>query len=124
PTELTARAPDYGRPGWAEPALPLRRRGGGALDFGAQAPVRGDRVGPSAGVEDRVVGELDPVDDAGWVEDVDVVARLGVVDDLGDLEPAGDDLLAVVRPHGGRVVDGVVVTAELEHELEGSGPLG
>ena len=32
--------------------------------------------------------------------------------------------IAVVRPHSGRVFDGVVFTAELEHELEGSGPLG
>ena len=42
-------------------------------------------------MQDRVVGELDAVDDPDRVEDVDVVVGLGIVDDLSDLEPAGDD---------------------------------
>ena len=79
-------------------------------------------------MQDRVVGELDAVDDPDRVEDVDVVVGLGVVDDLGDLEPAGDDELAVLGPDGGWVVDGVSLGGDLEQQLELGGavakPLG
>ena len=47
-----------------------------------EAAVGGDRVGLRARVQDRIVGELDPVDDPGRVEDVDVAVALGVVDEL------------------------------------------
>ena len=56
----------------------LRRRGGRAVDLGAEPAIGRDGVRPRAGVQDGVVGELDPVDDAGGVEDVDVAARLGI----------------------------------------------
>src|SRR5439155_4593330 len=98
--------------------LPRGRRGRRVLHLDPQAAVGGHRVGPRAGEKDRVVRELDAVDDPGRVEDVDVVARLRVVDQLADLEAAGDHLLAVVRPNRRGVVEGILFGGELQPELE------
>src|SRR5688500_7022922 len=68
--------------------------------------VGGDGVGLAPGVEDRVVGELDPLSDTGRVEDVDLALALGVVDQRGQLEPAGGDRVAPVRPARGRIRSG------------------
>ena len=72
-------------------------------------------------MQDRVVGELDAVNDPSRVEDVDAALGLGVVHDRGDLEAAGDDQLAVVRPDRRRIVERIPLAGELEQQLEPGG---
>src|ERR1700752_5433087 len=101
--------------------LSLWWRRGRALNLDAEPLVGGDRVRALAGVQDRLLGELDPVDHPGRVEDLDVIAGLRVGDELGELEPAGGDQGALVGPDRGRVVERILPTAHLEQQLEGDG---
>src|SRR5436189_6208526 len=95
----------------------------GVLDLDSHAAIGRDGVRPRSGAEDRVVGELDPVGDACGIEDLDVLAGLGIVDHFGDLEAAGTHQLALLGPDRGGVVERVAVGSDLKDELEGGGPV-
>ena len=74
-------------------------------------------------MKDRVVAQLDPVDDAGRVEDDDVALRLTVLLDRGDLEPPGDEL-AAPAPHRHGVVRVVSRPGHGDDEVEPHRSLG
>jgi hypothetical protein len=75
-------------------------------------------------VQNRIVRELDAVADASGVEDLDVITALGIVDDLGDLEPPGIDPLAVIRPDCGGIVERFLLGWDLELQVEPDRGLG
>ncbi len=78
----------------------------------------GRAVGLGPGVQDRVVGELDPVDHVGRVEDQRVD---GLVGELVEGERAEGDHLEVVGPGGRRVVRVLGSGRQLGDQLEGDG---
>src|SRR5689334_20452413 len=84
----------------------------------AAAPLDRDRVGARAEAHDRVVAELDAVGDPRGIEDQDVVAGLAALLELGDLERARGDRVAVLAERGRGVGARVAGLGDLDLEDE------
>ena len=85
----------------------------------AAAPLDRDGVGAAPEAQDRVLRELDPVDHPGRVEHQHVPALLALLLRARQLETPDHDLLAVLGPCRGRIVDRVLRLGERDHEPEG-----
>src|SRR3954454_7658772 len=88
------------------------------------APRGGDRVSGGAGVEDRIVGKLDPVHDVDRIEDDDFSVLLRVRDERLQPQRAEHDALALLRPRGRRVLHRVALLAQGAAQLELGRPGG
>src|SRR4051794_38393885 len=88
------------------------------------AALHRDGVGGRAVEQDRVLGELDAVRHADRIEDEHVVARLAAGLELCQLERAGGDPVALIRPDRAGVVDLVARSRDRQLEREPHRPDG